>query len=73
MMKEVRESKPEVGSSNIKTHGSLISSKAMEVRLRYPPEIPLIKPKESPPIKVSAHFYSLNYLIRSSTFLSLNS
>jgi hypothetical protein len=39
-MYEVRESRPDVGSSKNKTCGSEINSNAIEVRFLYPPEIP---------------------------------
>lgn len=58
-MKELNESRPEVGSSIMKTWGSLISCKANATLLRYPPEIPgTVKLKNSPPIKVSKIFYN---------------
>ena len=59
MMKEVRESRPEVGSSRTTTDGSLISSKAMDVLFFSPPEIPLSK---VPPTYTSRHFSNLNFL-----------
>jgi hypothetical protein len=59
-MKEVNESKPEVGSSNKITFGQLISSKAIEVRFFYPPDIPF---NSLPPTGTSLHFYSFNYFI----------
>ncbi len=46
----VNESNPEVGSSNIITLGSVISSNPMLVLLLSPPEMPLIK---CPPIKLT--------------------
>lgn len=59
MMKEVSESRPEVGSSSIKTWGSLISSKAIEVLFLYPPDIPF---RMIPPTITSRHFYSFSFL-----------
>ena len=38
----VKESKPEVGSSNIKTGGSLINSIPIEVLFFSPPDIPFM-------------------------------
>lgn len=59
MMNEVNESKPEVGSSSIRTLGSLINSKAIDVLFLYPPEIPF---KITPPTITSRHFYSFRFL-----------
>jgi hypothetical protein len=53
MTKEVRESRPDVGSSSIITFGLLISSKAIEVLFFSPPETPLTK---IPPTNVSKQF-----------------
>ena len=41
-IKAVNESNPDVGSSRIKTGGSLINSIPIEVLFFSPPEIPLI-------------------------------
>ena len=57
MTKEVSESNPEVGSSNISTAGSLISSKAILMRFFSPPEIPL---RPGRPTRVSRHPSSLS-------------
>lgn len=61
IMKEVKESKPEVGSSSIRTLGSLINSKAIDVLFFSPPDIPLII---TPPTITSKHFSSFNLLQR---------
>lgn len=47
MMKAVKESKPDVGSSNKTTYGFVTNSKPIEVLFFYPPEIPLM---DTPPI-----------------------
>ena len=62
MMKAVSESSPEVGSSRNMTAGSLMSSKAIDVLFRSPPEIPF---SNSPPTNVSAHFSNFNFLMSS--------
>lgn len=61
IIKEVKESKPEVGSSRISTEGLLISSKAIDNLFFYPPEIPLIS---CPPTRISKHFYSFNFFAK---------
>lgn len=40
------------------TEGLLISSKAIDVRFLYPPEIPLIR---GPPTKTSRHLFNLKF------------
>ena len=57
MMKAVRESCPEVGSSRMISLGLLINSKAMDVLFFSPPDIPFSD--FSPPMIVSRHFSSL--------------
>jgi hypothetical protein len=58
-MKEVSESRPEVGSSSMITWGSLMSSKAIEVLFFYPPEMPFMS---TPPTSTSIHFSSFKFL-----------
>ena len=54
-MYDVRESSPDVGSSKNMTCEFEISSKAMEILFRSPPDTPLIR---IPPTNVSMHFSS---------------
>lgn len=61
MIKAVRESRPEVGSSKIITVGSLTNSKAIDVLFLSPPETPF---NSDPPTKVSIHFSSFKLLTK---------
>lgn len=70
MIREVKESSPEVGSSNITTDGSLISSKAIEVLFLSPPDTPF---RRCPPTTTSRHFSSLNYRTKSLIRIFLSS
>ena len=70
MMKAVRESRPELGSSRKMTLGSLMSSKAIEVLFLYPPEIPF---RIVPPMGTSRHFSSFRFLTSSANISSFYS
>lgn len=55
IIKDVRESIPEVGSSSIMTCGFVSNSSAIEVLFFYPPDTPLII---GPPTTTSRHLSS---------------
>lgn len=64
----VNESSPVVGSSKNIRLGSVINSTPIDVRLRSPPETPLMS---SPPIVVSDHLVNFRSLIKILTLSSL--
>eukprot|EP01085_Mycamoeba_gemmipara_P003644 Mycagemm_TRINITY_DN10278_c2_g2::TRINITY_DN10278_c2_g2_i1::g.3644::m.3644 type:complete len:106 gc:universal TRINITY_DN10278_c2_g2_i1:1168-1485(+) len=70
MLRDVKLSRPVVGSSRNSTDGSLMSSTPMAARLRSPPEMPRTS---ALPILVLAHALRFSSVMTSSTRCSFSS